>query len=446
MAKDFVDYLTAEDVANVVATGVLWRDLQGRARDLAEERGKAIRAQVPIIMRKAQIAAQLAELDRPKAPPSPFGIQPLSNPLNPAPKAPAAPAKGKGAAKAGASIAGFKLPENARLLEPGTDEALKAREREATQAALDATEAMYQGGEARIAGLQAKRDKLLTDGLESAFYEKYRARTVKGLLPKVLTHWPELAKALAGKVDAKFKMENDIRLLANALGSLAAEVGVLFAPIDEMPSTASRSAITGRPFGNYDEPHYAKNGRLIPHGAGPGNKVYNPMWAPEFGLTREEWFMVQDAMTGDEGARFKGRGFIQLTGRGNYAEATKRLGGVFKDLDLVSNPELVNDARFAYAIFAAWLKTLEKNILAALKKGDLTAARSWVNAGNGAYKTPNGLEEFTGAWRAAIVLFIQKIEAKTIDADDAALMLAQMEETDQAMRAAEAKAPAPAAP
>jgi len=432
---EFVDYLTAEDVANVVATGVLWRDLQGKARDLGAERGRAIRAQLPLLQRKAQIQAQLDALDRPKAPPSPFGLEPLSNPLNPPPKTPAAP-KGTPAGKT--SLAGAGVPPHVRLLDPEADAALQARTREATKAALDATDAAYEAGEARIVALQKKRDKLLTEGLESEFYEKYRARTVRGLLPKVTTHWPELAKALTGKVDPKFQMQNDIRLLANALGTLAAEVGVLFAPVDEQPSAASRSEVTGRPFGYYDEPHDSKYkpGVFVPHGAGPGNKVYNPFWAPEFGLSREEWFMLQDAMTGDEGATFKGRGFIQLTGRGNYAEATRRLGGVFKDVDLVAKPELVNDVRFAYAVFAAWLKAKEKEILIALRRGDLSAARVQVNGGT------NGLDEFSGAWRATIVLFIQKLDARLIDQADAALMLAQMEETDQAMRAAEAKAAA----
>lgn len=51
----------------------------------------------------------------------------------------------------------------------------------------------------------------------------------------------------------------------------------------------------------------------------------NPAMAYELGNTN----------VGD-GTRYKGRGFVQITGRGNYQEHTDRLG-----IDLISNPEIV---------------------------------------------------------------------------------------------------------
>lgn len=49
-----------------------------------------------------------------------------------------------------------------------------------------------------------------------------------------------------------------------------------------------------------------------------------------------------------DGERFKGRGFIQLTGRWNYTKAARQTG-----LDLVNNPELAADPDAA-AILAVW--------------------------------------------------------------------------------------------
>jgi putative chitinase len=49
-----------------------------------------------------------------------------------------------------------------------------------------------------------------------------------------------------------------------------------------------------------------------------------------------------------DGPRYKGRGFIQLTGRHNYRNAGKALG-----IDLENNPELARDVRYQSAI-ACW--------------------------------------------------------------------------------------------
>jgi|GEM_PF-1775990 len=73
-----------------------------------------------------------------------------------------------------------------------------------------------------------------------------------------------------------------------------------------------------------------------------------------------------------DGERFKGRGYIQLTGRANY----KRYGAAIGVGDgLIKNPELAVNASVAAKIFVQYLKGFEKPIRAALVAGDLVRAR-----------------------------------------------------------------------
>ena len=87
-----------------------------------------------------------------------------------------------------------------------------------------------------------------------------------------------------------------------------------------------------------------------------------------------------------DGKTFRGRGFIQLTGRRNYQRYGELLG-----YDLISNPELANVPQPAAQILAAYLKDNELAIRSALAAGDLAAARKIVNGGG------NGLDRFTAA-------------------------------------------------
>ncbi|MGH9832112.1 MAG: glycoside hydrolase family 19 protein [Blastocatellia bacterium] len=87
-----------------------------------------------------------------------------------------------------------------------------------------------------------------------------------------------------------------------------------------------------------------------------------------------------------DGKAFRGRGFIQLTGRRNYQRYGELLG-----YDLIGNPELANVPQPAALILAAYLKDNELAIRSALAAGDLAAARKIVNGGG------NGLDRFTEA-------------------------------------------------
>ena len=90
-----------------------------------------------------------------------------------------------------------------------------------------------------------------------------------------------------------------------------------------------------------------------------------------------------------DGASYKGRGFVQLTGRDNY-----RVHGAAIGLgnQLITNPELANRPDIAARLLASFLKNKEQAIRAALRAGDLKLARKLVNGGS------HGLSEFTAAY------------------------------------------------
>ena len=83
-----------------------------------------------------------------------------------------------------------------------------------------------------------------------------------------------------------------------------------------------------------------------------------------------------------DGERFRGRGFVQLTGRANYLQHGRAIGLAAQ---LVANPELANDPDIAARLLASFLKSREAPILAALAKNDLAAARKLVNGGSAGF-------------------------------------------------------------
>ena len=93
-----------------------------------------------------------------------------------------------------------------------------------------------------------------------------------------------------------------------------------------------------------------------------------------------------------DGVRFKGRGYIQVTGRHNYTEAGRALG-----LDLVNNPDLASRPENAARI-AAWYWE-SRGINAAADAGDFTRVTRLINGGT------NGLADrqaYYGRARAAL--------------------------------------------
>jgi len=94
-----------------------------------------------------------------------------------------------------------------------------------------------------------------------------------------------------------------------------------------------------------------------------------------------------------DGANFRGRGFVQLTGRSNYTKYAASIGQ-----DLVNNFALGNDPTVASQLLAAFLGDHESAIRQALAVNDLATARKLVNGGS------NGLADFEDAFQKGSAL------------------------------------------
>jgi len=91
-----------------------------------------------------------------------------------------------------------------------------------------------------------------------------------------------------------------------------------------------------------------------------------------------------------DGEKFKGRGFIQLTGRANYLEHGRAIG--LGD-DLLVHPDRANEPALAARLLASFLKAKERPIKEALLHDELGQARRLVNGGS------HGLDRFADCYR-----------------------------------------------
>ena len=91
-----------------------------------------------------------------------------------------------------------------------------------------------------------------------------------------------------------------------------------------------------------------------------------------------------------DGKRFKGRGYIQLTGRWNYGHYGKKVG-----VDLIKNPELAADPKVAADIAIAYWK--ERVNREAAKQGDVERVTYDINGGyNGLQDRINKFKKYSG--------------------------------------------------
>lgn len=163
-------------------------------------------------------------------------------------------------------------------------------------------------------------------------------------LDNIKTHLPNVLQSL---VDDQLTQRN---MVLAALSTIRAE-SAGFAPINEFRSRYNTSP-GGHPFDLYDNMKSLGN-------QGP-----------------------------PDGERFRGRGFIQLTGRFNYKKFGEELG-----VPLLDNPDLANDSKIASQLLARFIKSKENLIKEALLDQDLRTVRRYVNGGS------HGLDAFTEAFR-----------------------------------------------
>ncbi|MGA7777634.1 MAG: peptidoglycan-binding protein [Paraburkholderia sp.] len=173
----------------------------------------------------------------------------------------------------------------------------------------------------------------------------------------IKTNLPSMLSALVtNKVDDK-------SMVLMALSTVRAEVEC-FEPISEGQSRFNTSP-SGRPFDLYDN-----------------RKDLGNQGAPD-------------------GAQFKGRGFIQLTGRLNYAKYGPKLT---PPVDLIKNPDLAGDPAIAANLLALFLADKELAIKNALLVGNMATARQLVNGGS------NGLDRFEDAYKRGAALIPDSLD------------------------------------
>jgi putative chitinase len=96
-----------------------------------------------------------------------------------------------------------------------------------------------------------------------------------------------------------------------------------------------------------------------------------------------------------DGARYKGRGFIQLTGRHNYKSYGPRLS---QPMDLEAEPDLAGASGVAAELLALFIGDRELQIKDALMHDNMLAARRLVNGGS------HGLDRFVDAYQKGSAL------------------------------------------
>ncbi len=161
----------------------------------------------------------------------------------------------------------------------------------------------------------------------------------------------------------------DKQMVLMALATIRAETGE-FLPISEFRSSCNTSP-GGAPFDLYD------------HRTDLGNE------GPP------------------DGANFRGRGFIQLTGRTNFQVHGQALG---IEQELLRQPTMAHRQDTAAKLLASFLKAHESAIRTALATNNLAQARKLVNGGS------NGLPQFEEAYKIGLTLIPDDLSANAASA------------------------------
>jgi hypothetical protein len=247
-----------------------------------------------------------------------------------------------------------------------------ALRRAATVLALSA--ALHLPGSAQQVN-SAKRDSLAsrvpTDAV-AALFPKKAAKNVSA-------NWPLVQAELQ-----HFGLGDSRPMIIYALATIRVETGS-FSPDPEQPSsyskTIDRPGYAGiqasgveRPYGAYDSTiRFKKDGTPIINKQ-LGNCLYTGV---DEKLMRSRHGMPPRPEC-DDGILFRGRGFIQLTGRYNYEQMQKEVADKVA-VDIVKNPDDAGRPDVAAKILAAYLSTRRAEIEAHMNARRFSEARKLVN-------------------------------------------------------------------
>jgi putative chitinase len=124
-----------------------------------------------------------------------------------------------------------------------------------------------------------------------------------------------------------------------------------------------------------------------------------------YSLTREIWGPTPDQIGYEgradlgnlqrgDGSTYRGRGFIQLTGRTNYLRAGKAFG-----IDLIKNPQLLEADDLAARVSGLFWSWRDLNALA--DAGDFLGISVRINGRNKKTGLPNGWDDRQARWAKA---------------------------------------------
>jgi predicted chitinase len=137
----------------------------------------------------------------------------------------------------------------------------------------------------------------------------------------------------------------DPRAIANVLAMIQGETGFRQRSEDSLAGTAT-SEIRNRIFKNNKGIAGLSDAQIDEMKKGDSSALYNIAYDDKYRGARNKLGNTEPG----EGFKYRGRGFHQLTGKSNYAAASRALYG---DDRLVKNPDLVNDPKVA-GMVAAW--------------------------------------------------------------------------------------------
>ena len=109
------------------------------------------------------------------------------------------------------------------------------------------------------------------------------------------------------------------------------------------------------------------------------------LWGPTPAQSRYEGRADLGNVVKGDGFRFRGRGLLQTTGRGNYRSLSRRLG-----VDFENQPELLAEYKFAALSAADYWDAHKLNALA--DSGDFVTLTKRINGGT------NGMDDRLKLW------------------------------------------------